>query len=114
MIFKDFYGDDDDDDDNDSDGEIFIDALDNYFEERHSEENSNTLLTNVDYGDHEEKEENIELPEAVLCKICLNKQLNCMFSPCGHVYTCLQCGVKCKFCPICRTSTGKKKIFISI
>lgn len=37
-----------------------------------------------------------------LCKICLKNPLNSTFIPCGHIYSCMECGKKLKACPCCR------------
>ena len=40
------------------------------------------------------------------CKICFDKPIGCVFVPCGHLATCLRCGLKCERlsgeCPICK------------
>lgn len=40
--------------------------------------------------------------EAPLCKMCLVRPNNLAFIPCGHVFSCLDCGKKFKTCPCCR------------
>jgi len=35
------------------------------------------------------------------CIICLEKEINCVFLDCGHMYTCIQCANKLVKCPIC-------------
>lgn len=39
-----------------------------------------------------------------LCCICMERQRNCFFRPCGHVSTCMVCGSQTKTCPICRSN----------
>lgn len=36
------------------------------------------------------------------CCVCFENQRNCVFIPCGHLCTCLECGKALKECPICR------------
>lgn len=38
---------------------------------------------------------------ALLCKICLNNQLEIITFPCRHVAMCISCKKQMKFCPIC-------------
>ena len=37
-----------------------------------------------------------------LCKVCLDKELALTFIPCGHLVTCLECGLALEKCAICR------------
>ncbi len=40
------------------------------------------------------------------CKVCYDKPIGCVFVPCGHLATCLRCGLKCERLsgefPICK------------
>ena len=42
-------------------------------------------------------------PEEETCKVCLDKRMNTLFSPCSHICCCLECAGALKKCPICRT-----------
>ena len=59
------------------------------------------------------KEKMTALQEKYACKICLNKDVETVFLPCGHL-ACEICGHKVSDCHICRESIQKKpKIFMS-
>lgn len=36
------------------------------------------------------------------CKICIEKEINCILLPCSHVVACINCAVGLNNCPICR------------
>lgn len=40
--------------------------------------------------------------DEIECIICLEKEKDTVFAPCGHFMTCSVCSIKCKSCPICR------------
>jgi len=44
----------------------------------------------------------------ILCTICLRNQKNCVFLPCGHLYTCMKCSENLPTCPICRKIVKQK------
>ncbi|XP_061177292.1 baculoviral IAP repeat-containing protein 2-like [Saccostrea echinata] len=44
----------------------------------------------------------------LLCKICLNSQVNVTFRPCGHLATCQDCADQLQSCPICRMRISEK------
>ncbi|CAK8693020.1 unnamed protein product [Clavelina lepadiformis] len=53
-------------------------------------------------------EERLEtLKKDALCKVCLDRNSECVFSPCHHLCCCLQCASALKFCPICRVELKK-------
>ena len=33
--------------------------------------------------------------EKTLCKLCITKEMNCIYSICKHVSTCIECSVRC-------------------
>ena len=41
------------------------------------------------------------------CKICLDRDANMVFTPCGHMCACMQCTQKLKMCPLCRRKINK-------
>ncbi len=66
-----------------------------------------------EYLKQDKDEENIEPPtkkpkqsNAEKCKICYDKDISCVFVPCGHLVACLRCGVRIDresgACPICQ------------
>lgn len=40
--------------------------------------------------------------DEILCKICMDASVDCVFLECGHMVTCVQCGKQMNECPICR------------
>lgn len=48
------------------------------------------------------EEEYFRLKEQRLCKICMEREIEATFVPCGHYVTCLTCAKKVGDCPICR------------
>lgn len=54
-----------------------------------------------------------QIAEAVLCRICMDKQIDAMFTACGHVVSCMGCANQCERCPMCRTAvTTINKIYL--
>jgi hypothetical protein len=41
-----------------------------------------------------------------LCKICFEKEIDCVIVPCGHTACCCECAVPLKNCPFCRNPIG--------
>lgn len=37
-----------------------------------------------------------------ICKICMEREMDCVLLECGHYFTCVQCGRQLSECPICR------------
>ncbi len=55
-------------------------------------------------------EENIDSieNETNYCNICYEKKINCVFTPCGHMFSCYECSQKCnRRCPVCRKNRVK-------
>lgn len=50
------------------------------------------------------EEENRQLKEATLCKICMDKEMGIVFLPCGHLATCVNCAPNLQDCPVCRSA----------
>ncbi|XP_053396663.1 baculoviral IAP repeat-containing protein 3-like isoform X2 [Mercenaria mercenaria] len=49
------------------------------------------------------KEENRHLKEQMMCKICMDKDANTVFLPCGHLVSCVECAHALRKCAVCRT-----------
>ena len=50
--------------------------------------------------------------EQRVCKVCLVSESNVFFMPCGHLATCVDCGMQLTACAVCRSPiTSKIKIF---
>jgi len=48
-----------------------------------------------------------------ICCLCMDKQTNIAFSPCGHICVCFRCGEEINQCPLCRSKIQLKvKVFI--
>ena len=45
--------------------------------------------------------------EIKLCRICMDRDIDAIFLPCGHVYCCSQCAKSVKVCPFCRRHVEK-------
>jgi len=41
------------------------------------------------------------------CSICMERQIDCVLVPCGHMCACFTCAGPMEECPICRTSVDK-------
>ncbi|XP_053604902.1 death-associated inhibitor of apoptosis 2 [Plodia interpunctella] len=48
------------------------------------------------------EEENRQLKEARLCKVCMDSEVSVVFLPCGHLVSCARCGAALAACPLCR------------
>lgn len=48
------------------------------------------------------EEENRQLKEARLCKVCMDSEVSVVFLPCGHLVSCGGCGSALAACPLCR------------
>jgi len=46
-------------------------------------------------------EENRRLREARTCKVCMDREVNTVFVPCGHLVCCSYCALIQLLCPVC-------------
>jgi len=46
--------------------------------------------------------------ERNMCRICEERERKCVFLPCGHYCTCLECSEKIDTCPLCRANILQK------
>lgn len=51
---------------------------------------------------HGSQDSSDDIDEKQVCKICWEREIDCVLLECGHMATCLICGKKCNDCPICR------------
>lgn len=59
-------------------------------------------------------EKNLDEKTVIICSICNIYERNCLFTPCNHVVSCMNCADKLSICSICRVSIEHKiKIYIS-
>ncbi|XP_059162590.1 baculoviral IAP repeat-containing protein 3-like [Physella acuta] len=60
------------------------------------------------------KEQNNQLRQQTVCKICMDKEVAVVFLPCGHLVSCGDCAVAMRDCPICRVNVkGIVRAFMS-
>ncbi|KAM7357819.1 death-associated inhibitor of apoptosis 1-like [Cochliomyia hominivorax] len=76
-------------------GKEFIEKVVNKFQNRSSS------LANSEEKDSAIEEEQ-QLDDYKLCKICFDKECNSVYIPCGHVIACMECAFLSKECPLCR------------
>lgn len=41
------------------------------------------------------------------CRICMEREINCVLLECGHMLTCVTCGRKLNECPVCRQNVTR-------
>jgi len=59
-------------------------------------------------------EENRQLHEVRTCKVCMDKEVNIVFLPCGHLVCCDNCAPVLRTCAVCRSLIrGTVKIFLA-
>ena len=59
-------------------------------------------------------EENRQLRQQRLCKICLEVESTIAFLPCGDVVCCVDCAPAMRKCPVCRTHVkGTVKTYLA-
>uniref|UniRef100_A0A2C9JNY1 RING-type domain-containing protein n=1 Tax=Biomphalaria glabrata TaxID=6526 RepID=A0A2C9JNY1_BIOGL len=60
------------------------------------------------------KENNNVLRQQTTCKICMDREVDIVFLPCGHLVSCNECAVAMKDCPVCRAHVkGTVRAFMS-
>ncbi|XP_059160168.1 uncharacterized protein LOC131943882 isoform X2 [Physella acuta] len=60
------------------------------------------------------KEQNNQLRQQTVCKICMDQEVAVVFLPCGHLVSCNDCASAMRDCPVCRkTVKGTVRAFIS-
>ncbi|XP_059607657.1 E3 ubiquitin-protein ligase MYLIP isoform X2 [Phlebotomus argentipes] len=53
------------------------------------------------------------ISEAFTCRVCMDKAIDTMFAPCGHVACCRICAEMCDGCPLCRSTIDRiNRIFL--
>jgi len=77
-----------------------------------------TSASSVDVGRTSDEvalqEENRKLRDARLCRVCMDKETNTVFLPCGHFVCCETCAKSLSECPICRdVIRGTVRTFLS-
>ncbi|XP_060552836.1 baculoviral IAP repeat-containing protein 3-like [Ruditapes philippinarum] len=65
--------------------------------------NGNTAVEAEDIEERQSlKEENRLLKEQMMCKVCMDKDANTVFLPCGHLVACDDCAKVLRKCAVCR------------
>ncbi|XP_053398376.1 baculoviral IAP repeat-containing protein 7-A-like isoform X2 [Mercenaria mercenaria] len=54
------------------------------------------------------REENTELRNRLICKVCLENDACVLFQPCGHMAVCVECAGRIDTCAICRAVIEEK------
>lgn len=60
------------------------------------------ILTRVWKQEMKLQEAKDNLEDEDLCKICMDRAVDCVMLECGHMCTCVDCGKQMSECPICR------------
>ncbi|XP_045461188.1 E3 ubiquitin-protein ligase MYLIP [Harmonia axyridis] len=80
-----------------------------------STEQSNTKCQDHEDNCKDSQEKYLRLLDSMLCKICMDSQIDTAFLPCGHVLACNHCALRCDKCPICRTDIKQsQKLFLPV
>ncbi|XP_078492406.1 LOW QUALITY PROTEIN: inhibitor of apoptosis protein [Ciona intestinalis] len=108
------------DEDNPEEPESFFEARDRFHDDEHEQRNvsvhesqDETRETSVAHEEnHEEEERRIQaelrrLRDEKRCKVCLDRDAEMVFVPCGHLCTCMQCTQSLRQCPVCRMRITK-------
>lgn len=67
-----------------------------------------------DLSDLPMEEQLRRLQEERTCKVCMDKEVNIVFIPCGHLVVCKECAPSLRKCPICRGMVkGTVRTFLS-
>ncbi|XP_039600264.1 baculoviral IAP repeat-containing protein 2 isoform X1 [Polypterus senegalus] len=67
-----------------------------------------------DISDLPMEEQLRRLQEERTCKVCMDKEVNIVFIPCGHLVVCKECAPSLRKCPICRSVVkGTVRTFLS-
>ncbi|KAH9489624.1 Baculoviral IAP repeat-containing protein 7-B [Bulinus truncatus] len=102
-------------------GQIFIDAVQDY-NRTHENITIEMVLNKIGRENmtcYQEclggvKSANDELRDQTECKICLDKSVEIVFLPCGHLVSCTECAAALTLCPICRQEIqGRARAILS-
>ena len=70
------------------------------------------IITKREKEAKESKEKIRALEKEKECKICMDKEVEVIFIPCGHIVCCAQCGENFNCCPVCKQEiVYKNRIF---
>jgi hypothetical protein len=67
-----------------------------------NDNNSNTVSSHNIHNNNDNGNEN-EPIQILTCKVCMQKELSVLFTPCGHIVCCDDCTNSLTECPYCRS-----------
>ena len=73
---------------------------------RESRANNNSSSTNS--NDSSSIRRTGGLDESLMCKICMEREINCVLLECGHMISCIDCSKQFSDCPICRRNVIRR------
>uniref|UniRef100_A0A8C6T9F3 Baculoviral IAP repeat containing 2 n=1 Tax=Neogobius melanostomus TaxID=47308 RepID=A0A8C6T9F3_9GOBI len=77
-------------------------------------QSNEALSPSQDLSDLPMEEQLRRLQEERTCKVCMDKEVNIVFIPCGHLVVCKECAPSLRKCPICRGLVkGTVRTFLS-
>lgn len=65
------------------------------------------LFVNKDSCTEILREANNKLREQIICKVCVDEDVACVFIPCGHLVCCLDCAPAMMRCPVCDKAVSR-------
>ena len=78
-----------------------------------SEEFAKEFEDEADQNNKIDKIVDCRIKDALTCRICMDNEIDAMFSPCSHITSCQVCAEKCERCPLCRADIDSvKRIFL--
>ncbi|XP_070411489.1 baculoviral IAP repeat-containing protein 2 isoform X1 [Nothobranchius furzeri] len=84
-----------------------------FLQKRHTQSNE-ASSPSQDLSDLPMEEQLRRLQEERTCKVCMDKEVNIVFIPCGHLVVCKECAPSLRKCPICRGLVkGTVRTFLS-
>lgn len=89
-----------------SNKDINLETLVQAILEIQSSQASGTTTNNINVSSL--SQENSELRNKTMCKICSRRQVSLVFMPCGHLVCCAECGQSVSACLICSLPVEKK------
>jgi riboflavin biosynthesis pyrimidine reductase len=69
--------------------------------------NRSSNLNNTSSGNDGSQQNSDDIDESQACKICMEREINCVLLECGHMLTCVTCGRKLAECPVCRQNVSR-------
>ena len=73
-------------------------------DETHIHSNDKIIMGVEEEENTEKKKNEEEVLEYRKCKICMDADMDIVFLPCGHMYSCASCTIKLGECSICRNA----------